>query len=89
MNDAGRVTEYPGGAATLHDSRYRVQPKELPPNPRSPFRISLKTNCTAMNAVPDRGLRSTEFRTLQPTGNKNTQKRTADAKPPFIYIEKF
>ena len=42
-----------------------------------------------MNAAPDQGLRSTEFRTRQPTGNKNKRERTADAKPPFIYIEKF
>ena len=38
----------------------------------------------------DQGLRSTEIRTLQPTGNKNTRKRTADAKPPlYFYIERF
>ena len=57
--------------------------------PAEPFSLSTQYEQYGYECHTNQGLRSTEIRTLQPTGNKNTQERTADAKPPFIYIGSF
>ena len=56
--------------------------------PAEPFSLSTQYELYGYECHTDQCLRSTEIRTSQPTGSKNTQERTADAKPPFIYVER-
>ena len=79
----------PNTQVVQHRSTTTVIVSSQRSSPLQPFSLSTQNELYGYECRMDRGLRSTEIRTLQPTRDKNTQERPADAKPPFIYIERF